>query len=87
MRAITIFFSAILLCPLILEAAGTFALQGQIKSFSPEKIAIFDGHNTYELDRSKLNLSESNKLKSVKVGTKIQLQVPFTAVASVKKQK
>ncbi len=68
-------------------ASGSFTLEGQVRGFSPESVELFDGQNVFVIERKKLGSAETHKLKLLKSGQKIQLQVPFEAVAAVRDMK
>lgn len=72
---------------LMAQAAGTFELEGKVKSFTPEVIQINDGHHVYAIVRKKLSADYSAILKTLKSGQSIKLHVPFDAVESAKLEK
>lgn len=69
---------ALLLFSSLAWAAGTFTLEGELKAFTPEKIEVSDGHKVFVINRKKISVDP----KTLKIGQKMHLQVPFEAVES-----
>jgi len=76
----------ILLTPVFGWAGGYLTLEGLIKTTGSETLTLSDDSKIYVLDLAKLGPEQAKKATSAKVGTSVQLQVPFDAIQSVTKK-
>lgn len=64
-------------------AAGTIRVDGKVKSFSSEFIAISSGENTYYIEKKQLSGAQRKQIKNIKTDTQLALVVNFEAVSKV----
>jgi len=79
-------FIGVISIPSLSWAAGTFQLSGKVRSFNLKSFEVSDGHNIYTIEKEPLGPSYDNFLRPLKIGQKIDLQIPFHAVSKTQRQ-
>lgn len=73
--------------PLVLSAAGSFTLKGEVRNFDKKTFEINDSRHIYKISKEKIPHSYKEKILNIKSGMKLTLVIPFASILDVKKAK